>query len=202
MKTSLLSLFCLFIFLVNANTQSNNDTILTKLPYENIGDYPENHSSGNMLKRMIDGLGYRYFWATDSLTNKDLEFKPGETNRTSMETLDHLFGLSKFILKSAKGIPIERGIEEPEYEWLEKRKLTLKNFEEAATIYANMSEDDISKSDIKFKRGDNESSVEFWHIINGPIADALTHVGQIVSNRRASGNPLDPRVNVFSGKNK
>jgi hypothetical protein len=38
----------------------------------------------------------------------------------------------------------------------------------------------------------------FWHIINGPIADALTHVGQINSFRRLAGNPT-PKVNVFIG---
>ena len=40
----------------------------------------------------------------------------------------------------------------------------------------------------------------FWNHLNGPIADALWHSGQIVSNRRASGNPLNSKVNVFIGK--
>ena len=30
--------------------------------------------------------------------------------------------------------------------------------------------------------------------------DALYHVGQVVSYRRAAGNPIDPQVNVFLGK--
>jgi hypothetical protein len=38
----------------------------------------------------------------------------------------------------------------------------------------------------------------FWHIINGPISDALTHVGQINSFRRLAGNPT-PKANVFVG---
>jgi hypothetical protein len=38
----------------------------------------------------------------------------------------------------------------------------------------------------------------FWHIINGPIADALTHVGQINSFRRLAGNPT-PKAKVFLG---
>ena len=29
----------------------------------------------------------------------------------------------------------------------------------------------------------------FWYWINGPLADALTHVGQITSWRRIAGNP-------------
>jgi hypothetical protein len=38
----------------------------------------------------------------------------------------------------------------------------------------------------------------FWHIINGPISDALSHVGQINSFRRLAGNPT-PKANVFTG---
>jgi hypothetical protein len=38
----------------------------------------------------------------------------------------------------------------------------------------------------------------FWHIVNGPVADALTHVGQINSFRRLAGNPT-PKANVFWG---
>jgi hypothetical protein len=38
----------------------------------------------------------------------------------------------------------------------------------------------------------------FWHVINGPIADALTHVGQVNSFRRLAGNPT-PKANVFLG---
>ena len=32
------------------------------------------------------------------------------------------------------------------------------------------------------------------------VADALYHVGQVVSYRRAAGNLMDPQVNVFVGK--
>ena len=38
----------------------------------------------------------------------------------------------------------------------------------------------------------------FWHIINGPLSDALTHVGQINSFRRLAGNPVSG-ANVFTG---
>ena len=38
----------------------------------------------------------------------------------------------------------------------------------------------------------------FWHMVNGPLADALTHVGQINTFRRLAGNPC-PEANVFKG---
>ena len=39
----------------------------------------------------------------------------------------------------------------------------------------------------------------FWYMLNGPIADALTHVGQITTWRRIAGNPQPNGVNVFKG---
>ena len=38
----------------------------------------------------------------------------------------------------------------------------------------------------------------FWSIINGPLADGLTHVGQVASWRRMAGNPV-PVADVFRG---
>ena len=39
-----------------------------------------------------------------------------------------------------------------------------------------------------------------WNQINGPIADALWHCGQVVSFRRASGNPYNSKASLFTGK--
>ena len=45
-----------------------------------------------------------------------------------------------------------------------------------------------------------DKAYPFWNAINGPIADALWHCGQIVSFRRSSGNPFPKGVSVFTGK--
>lgn len=42
------------------------------------------------------------------------------------------------------------------------------------------------------------SSWPVWNVMNGPLADALTHVGQINAWRRLSGNPAAPAA-VFTG---
>ena len=59
---------------------------------------------------------------------------------------------------------------------------------------------DFSKLFIKFERGGTKMEFPFWNQINGPISDALWHCGQVVMNRRSSGNPLQSGVNVFVGK--
>ncbi len=180
-------------------TMTNKATVT---PYAEIPDYPTSYSSGNVIGRMIDGLGYRYYWATDSLTSTDLEYTISEDSRSCEFTLDHLYGLSKFILSVILSDPSIRENKETEMEWAEKRSMTLQNFKTASDTIKQMDEQAISELKIVFTRGDNVTEFPMWHLINGPIADAIYHVGQIVTYRRASGNPLNPNVSVFSGKNR
>ncbi|GAB1856597.1 hypothetical protein MHTCC0001_14320 [Flavobacteriaceae bacterium MHTCC 0001] len=159
----------------------------TELPYHKIPDVPKQYSEGNVAARMVDGLGFRYYWATEGLRAEDLTYKPSESGRTSQETIVHLFELSNFILRSihkdfkAKAAP-------DTFELL--RMETLFNFKAASDILRNT--DDLSALD-------NEK-YPFWNVINGPIADALWHCGQVVMLRRASGNPFNSKVSVFWGK--
>ncbi len=53
--------------------------------------------------------------------------------------------------------------------------------------------DDSELSQIKMAR------YPFWHIVNGPVSDALTHTGQINTLRRLAGNP-PVESDVFSMK--
>ena len=51
----------------------------------------------------------------------------------------------------------------------------------------------------RFQLGDEEHTFPFWNTVNGTMSDAIYHVGQVVSFRRASGNPVDPTVQVYLG---
>ena len=53
--------------------------------------------------------------------------------------------------------------------------------------------------DMVFENTGSKTEYPFWNLINGPIADAIWHVGQVVSFRRASGNPLPKGVNFLPG---
>ena len=159
-----------------------------KLPYYEIPKHAESYTTGTVAARMVDGLGFRYYWATEGLRAEDLNYKPSETGRTSAETIDHILGLSQFILNSISETKIKR--DETELSFEEKRKQTLLNFKKASDIL--LKTDDLSKFD--------NDRFPFWNIINGPIADALWHCGQVVMLRRASGNPFNSKVSVFSGK--
>jgi hypothetical protein len=159
-----------------------------KLPYYQIPEYPESYTAGTVAARMVDGLGFRYYWATEGLRDEDLSYKISESSRTSAETIEHIYGLSKFIRNNI--LENDKDKNESELNFEDKRKQTLLNFKIVSDVLRNIDE----------PLNLDETGVPFWNIINGPIADALWHCGQVVMMRRASGNPFNSKVSVFSGK--
>lgn len=174
------------------------ETMNDSIPYAVIPEAPENYTAGSVVSRAIDGLGFRYHWATEGLTEKDLEYTPGNGGRTIAQTLDHLFALSATILSSAKKEARDFAIKLPELSYSEKRKATLQNFRTASEIF--LKSEDLAEHKVIFKRSKKTSEFPFWNQINGPIEDAVWHAGQIVVLRRSAGNPINPKVNVFLGK--
>ena len=159
-----------------------------KLPYYEIPDYEESYSANAVAARMIDGLGFRYYWASEGLRDEDLNFKPNETGRATMETIEHIYGLSKFIRNNV--LIDNKDANKAKLAFEDMRKQTLLNLKIVSDV--------LRDSNAKFKLETTE--VPFWNIINGPISDALWHCGQVVLLRRSSGNPFNSNVNLLSGK--
>ncbi len=165
--------------------------------YYQIPDTPATYTAATVAARLVDGLGFRYFWATEGLTENDLAFKPGNDTRTSFETLQHIDGLTKVLLNAVNKKQNAGGAAE-KLSFVELRQQTLQQIKEASLILKQpnaMLED----FDMIFERGGSKQVYPFWNLINGPVADALWHVGQVVSFRRSSGNPLPTGVNVLQG---
>lgn len=183
-----------------AQTAKDSAAPSATLPYREIPDYPDSFSAKNVVARMIDGLGFRYYWATEGLRAEDLAFRPGPEARTSEETIDHILGLSTVILNTLKNQPnVRSGEEVSPLPFDVKRKQTLENLK-AASDLLRQPDGRLEDYDIVFVNGDSKAEFPFWNLLNGPIADALWHTGQVVSFRRSSGNPFNSKANVFSGK--
>ena len=166
------------------------------LPFSDISEYPKEFSQANIVSRMIEGLGYRYYWASKSLSETDLEYKSSEDARSTLEIIKHIYSLTNMISSSFKNQQYE--FSDVNYSYKELREKTLLNLE---YIHGQLKlNPDFSKLKIRFERDGNIMEFPFWNQINGPISDALWHCGQVVMNRRASGNPLQSGVNVFIGK--
>lgn len=172
------------------------------LPYHQIPDAPETYTAGTVAARMIDGLGYRYYWATEGLTDKDLDYNPGNEGRKCSDVLDHLQGLSEVIKNATLKKSNIRPAIKDSMTWDQTRITTLNNLKTASDILRKLTDAEVTALKIEFTRGEKTSSFDYWHMMNGPIADAMTHVGQIVSYRRSAGNPINSKVNVFMGKNR
>ena len=155
-------------------------------------DYPETYTAGTVAGRMVESLGFRYYWATEGLMQADLVYKPNEDVRSTLETIDHIYNLSLVIVNATLNKPNSK--KDVEMTFDELRIQTLLNLETAANILK--ASDDISQFKIIFET----KEVPFWNEINGPISDAIWHCGQIASFRRNSGNPINPKVDQFNGK--
>ena len=170
------------------------------LPFDEIPAAPEAYTACNVLARTIEGLGFRYRWATEDLTEEDRKYQFSESSRTLDETIEHIYGLAETIINAVDHKPSIRPLDIGDMTYEEKRLKTLMFLKSAAEILRKSKDSDLSKMNIVFKRGETESSFPFWNHLNGPIADAIWHTGQVVASRRASGNPFSSKVSVFMGK--
>jgi hypothetical protein len=187
------NIFLVFLFSFELATAQD-------LPYRQIPDYPAEYTAATVAARMVDGLGFRYYWATEGMRAEDINFSPDGDGRTSLETLVHIYDLTNVLLSAVNKKVTESGLPKPELPFTELRKLTLENLKAASEKLKASTEQELNDYKIIFKNGDKITEYPFWNQLNGPIADALWHVGQIVSFRRSSGNPFNPKVNVLTGR--
>jgi len=194
MRKIILTVIVLFgtITIIAQEKMNTND-----LPYYEVPEYYSEYTVGTVTARMIDGLGFRYRWATEDLRAEDLKYKASEEGRTTEETIDHILGLSRVIVNSALKVPNDSTKENPVLTYEQKRKETLENFQTASMIFQK--EKSLDEFNIEFVSETNTSEFPFWNQLNGPIADALWHCGQVVLLRRASGNPLRKGVSFLTG---
>lgn len=171
-------------------------------PMNEIPTAPETAISGSIIARMVQGLGYRYFWASKDLRIKDLGYRPSEEASSTFETLEHIYGLAQVIRNSATSSPSIRPVKSPPKDYIVLREKTLEYLEQANALFLDKTEEEVAQMQVIFQRGNELYSYPIWNLLNGPLADAIYHTGQVVSFRRTSGNPIQKGVNVFIGKTK
>ena len=81
-----------------------------KAPFHIIPDSPDTISCVNIITRMLQGLGFRYHWATKGLRNKDLDYRPTDSAKNCLETLKHIYilveiinGQRKYLINETQG---------------------------------------------------------------------------------------------------
>ena len=167
------------------------------LPFAEIGPYSENFTAETVVARMIAGLGFRYYWGTDSLRAEDLAYKPSSDSRSTLDLLEHIYGLTEMVIYTFEGKEYPTGTHY-NLTFEAYRSGTLINLKKIHDLLISGST--ISKLSVKINYNGQTMEFPFWNAINGPISDAIWHTGQVVSNRRASGNPFNGKAQVFLGK--
>ncbi|MDW5290525.1 hypothetical protein [Formosa sp. PL04] len=167
------------------------------MPYFELPKYSETYTAGTVAGRFIDGLGFRYYWATQGLTTTDLDYKLTENGYSTLEIINHIYDLSTMIRNAVSKIPHVKQTLKKALTYEELRGQTLSNLKTASDIIKQA--EDLEQFNIIFKSPKEERIVSFWNVINGPIEDAVWHCGQIASYRRASGNPINPNVKHLTG---
>jgi len=125
-----------------------------------------------MLRHTVATLAYRGAKAIRGVDDSFASFKASETTRTPAQILAHIDDLLDWALSIAKGD--ETWINSEPLEWNKE----IDRFHAALKLL-----DDYLASD-------SDLSASCERIFQGPIADALTHVGQIAMLRRIAGEPM------------
>ncbi|HKL03182.1 MAG TPA: hypothetical protein VJ911_05880 [Cryomorphaceae bacterium] len=180
-------------------TFESNLTEHNLFEYQEIKKAPLEMSAGNVIARFLDGLIYRYYWATEGLKSTDLAYRPSKEARSSIETITHIQDLSFVIANAAYGKPNKGTDHYEESKFAEARLLTLQNLSAASQRFSSMPEDSLRSIELIFHSETGEQKLPIWNLMNGPINDAVYHVGQIVSFRRTTGNPIVPGLSMMRG---
>jgi len=142
-------------------------------------------SAGKILQRMVDGLGFRYGTATNGLHPEFFDYKACDTAMSGGELLKHIYQLMWWVNESFKlDNPYDKTLNNVEG----YSNATLAKIETLSNHLENISDAALDEVQLYLKR--ENTNYSFWYVINGPLADALSHVGQINSWRRMAGNPV------------
>lgn len=159
--------------------------MIEELPFREIKEYPELVNGPNLIVRMLDGFGFRFYWATEDLLLKDYAFQPSPDGKSICEIVVHIWGLVNWISSHVSQTKYQ--LPEDDYDI---RKQILFITQQLRDEFAGMDDKKLESIQI--------GGQPFWHLINGPIEDAVSHTGQINVLRRIAGNP-PTQLNPFLG---
>jgi hypothetical protein len=168
---------------------------MSQLPYATLPDPPGGASAADVLIRIVDALGFRFRWATEGLRPEDAEFTPGAECWTTSKLLQHILVLTGLVEHTLGGDPPELPPREQEVEKL--RAAILERIGSIRHRLTQTTPEELMTRQILFPRDGKLYPV--WNMINGPLVDAFTHVGQLNSWRRLNGNPV-AKANLFLGQ--
>jgi hypothetical protein len=169
--------------------------VSTGLDFSSIPPGPAQVSGGAVLTCLVAGIGFRFYWVTEGLRDEDIALRVIPEAMSIAELTVHVLELAEWVAEAAVAIPKADGTPNGDPAFPENRRRALEMLALLRDRFSAMRDEEISAIRLPARAG----GLPWPHIINGPLADALTHVGQINLLRRASGNPV-PKANVLLGQ--
>jgi len=129
-------------------------------------------ASRDLLRHTVATLAYRASKATCGAREDFADFHASETSRTPAQILAHMGDLFDWALSIAKGQ--QEWHDSPPLPWPDGVKRFFASLERFDAYLATAQPLNVSAE----------------QLFQGPVADALTHVGQLAMLRRIAGSPI------------
>ena len=133
------------------------------------------------LRHFVATLAYRGTNILQDMSPTTATFRPHQDVRTPVEILNHVNG----VLTYAHSFFVEYDSTRPE----------LADWETEVARFSEI----LKRLDDSLSAGDSLSGVGEMQLLQGPLADAMLHLGQIGIFRRMAGSPVAPENYVFAG---
>lgn len=133
---------------------------------------PETVSARDLLRHSLATIAYRAGKVVRDAPQGYVEFQAGHNCRTPVQLLAHIGDLFDWALSMAKGKPA----------WHNSQPLSWPD--EVQRFFESLKRFD------DYLAGPEQLHASPEKLMQGPIADIMTHVGQLAILRRLSGNPI------------
>lgn len=178
MKKAVLIIFFVFWIFELPYAQKKNE----KLPYRKITKYSGEINYGFVMARIIDDLGFNYYWASEGLGKENIVNEYGSTN-VLYSLLENVAQISSVIVSLTLNQPLSDSI------YIEKNLNELRR----ETLF------NLKKTSEELYQTKDSTNLPLWGVLSIPISDISWYNEQIISYRRKKGFPSDKRID---GSNK
>ena len=139
-------------------------------------------SGAAVLAHAIDSAGFRFHWATENLPEEALGFRPSPGSMGLGALLEHLEQLAGWLQKTLTGtVALKNGSG-----LVPTRTNILASLSASSAAVRAMTPAELKAVTLARRSGE---PMPVWNLIHGPIADFLTHVGQVTAWRRLANCP-------------
>ena len=153
--------------------------------YRTLAASRDSVSGARVVARLLAGMGFRLYWATEGLSTDLYGFRPCEGARSIGETLHHIWDLLSWTHTAVFHTEVRKPADV-----VLVREGALELISRLQDRFSEMEDADLPAVELLGQ--------PFWPVINGPLSDVLAHIGQIAMLRRVAGSPA-PDNNPFEG---